>query len=54
MACSHSTLNDDPRVAPRSELPDDDPTADSLAEAIEGCDGDIELLEPLQFSADQR
>lgn len=48
MASAHSTLNDDPRVAPRPELPADDWAADSLADALEACDGSIELVEPLQ------
>ena len=58
MASAHSTLNCDPVVDPRPELPADDWAADSLVEAFEAVDGDfadltfdecvgwIELTEP--------
>ena len=47
MASSHSTAYNALVVAPLPELPADDP--DSLAEAFEACDGDIELLEPIEL-----
>ena len=48
MAASNSTANNDPVVAPLRELPADDP-GDSLAEAFEACNGDIELSEPIEL-----
>ena len=45
MAASHSTANNALVVVPPPSYRPDDP-GDSLAEAFEACDGDIELLEP--------
>ena len=57
MAASHSSRNGSTRVSPRlrastdqwTEPPIDDSAADSLAEAFEAVDGEIELLTPIEL-----